>query len=102
MNYAIIIDGIVENIAVSNRQMEANWIQIPADLQIAIGDTWDGVMFFDPDGNPRLTPETEAAQKRIIELEEENLLKTAQIQALSDRNDFLEDCIAEMAGMVYA
>ena len=27
---------------------------------------------------------------------------TAQIQALSDRNDFLEDCVAEMAGIVYA
>lgn len=29
------------------------------------------------------------------------LLK-AQIQALSDRNEFLEDCVAEMAGIVYA
>ena len=29
-------------------------------------------------------------------------LQTAQIQALADRNEFLEDCIAEMAGMVYA
>lgn len=31
----------------------------------------------------------------------ETLMK-AQIKALSDRNDFLEDCFAEMAGVVYA
>ena len=33
--------------------------------------------------------------------EEKTLLK-AQIKALSDRNDFLEDCVAEMASIVYA
>lgn len=35
------------------------------------------------------------------ELTEENKILKAQVGALSDRNDFLEDCIAEMAGMVY-
>ena len=34
--------------------------------------------------------------------EKERTLLRAQIQALSDRNDFLEDCVAEMAGIVYA
>lgn len=34
--------------------------------------------------------------------EKEKTLLKAQIQALSDRNDFLEDCMAEMAGIVYA
>lgn len=34
--------------------------------------------------------------------EKERTLLKAQIQALSDRNDFLEDCMAEMAGIVYA
>ena len=34
--------------------------------------------------------------------EKEKTLLKAQIQALSDRNDFLEDCVAEMAGIVYA
>lgn len=32
----------------------------------------------------------------------EDNLPNAQIQALSDRNEFLEDCIAEMAGIIYA
>lgn len=34
--------------------------------------------------------------------EKERTLLKAQIQALSDRNDFIEDCVAEMAGIVYA
>lgn len=34
--------------------------------------------------------------------EKERTLLKAQIQALGDRNDFLEDCVAEMAGIVYA
>lgn len=41
------------------------------------------------------------APEPTAEEKERKLLK-AQIQALSDRNDFLEDCVAEMAGIVYA
>lgn len=41
------------------------------------------------------------APEPTVEEKERTLLK-AQIQALSDRNDFLEDCMAEMAGIVYA
>ena len=40
--------------------------------------------------------------ERILQLESEKKLLTAQVQALSDRNDFIEDCIAEMAAIVYA
>ena len=40
--------------------------------------------------------------ERILKLESEKKLLTAQVQALSDRNDFMEDCIAEMATIVYA
>lgn len=36
------------------------------------------------------------------ELEQENKLLRAQIQAAADRQDFIEDCIAEMAMQVYA
>lgn len=32
---------------------------------------------------------------------EENKLLKAQLQAQVDRSDFIEDCIAEMAGVVY-
>ena len=34
-------------------------------------------------------------------IDETELLK-AQVKALSERNDFMEDCIAEMATLVYA
>ena len=40
--------------------------------------------------------------ERILQLESEKKLLTAQVQALSDRNDFMEDCVAEMATIVYA
>lgn len=40
--------------------------------------------------------------ERFLQLESEKKLLTAQVQALSDRNDFMEDCIAEMATIVYA
>lgn len=49
----------------------------------------------DADYAARPAPESTADEK------EKTLLK-AQIQALSDRNDFLEDCVAEMASVVYA
>lgn len=35
-------------------------------------------------------------------LRKENTLLKAQVQVLSDRSDFLEDCIAEMAMIVYS
>ena len=41
-------------------------------------------------------------EDRIAQLETEKKLLTAQVQALSDRNEFMEDCIAEMAAPVYA
>lgn len=39
---------------------------------------------------------------KVQALENENFMLKAQIQAMSDRNDFIEDCIAEMAMAVYA
>lgn len=40
--------------------------------------------------------------ERITSLEEENKLLKAQVQAQSDQLDFYEECIAEMAEVVYA
>lgn len=37
----------------------------------------------------------------IATLQQENKLLKAQLQAQTDRSDFIEDCIAEMAGVVY-
>ena len=40
--------------------------------------------------------------ERIEDLELENDLLKQQIKAASDQNEFLEDCITEMAEIVYA
>ena len=47
-----------------------------------------------PEPIPSIHEEVEA-------LKNENFMLKAQIQAMSDRNDFIEDCIAEMAMQVY-
>ena len=35
-------------------------------------------------------------------IQQENKLLKAQLQAQTERSDFIEDCIAEMAGVVYS
>lgn len=40
-------------------------------------------------------------ESKTIDLVQENKLLKAQLQAQTDRSDFIEDCIAEMAGVVY-
>lgn len=45
---------------------------------------------------PPIVPPTNA------ELEAENKMLRAQLQVATDRQDFIEDCIAEMAMVVYA
>ena len=37
----------------------------------------------------------------IQDLQQENKLLKAQLQAQTERSDFIEDCIAEMAGVIY-
>ena len=37
----------------------------------------------------------------ISTLQQENKLLKAQLQAQTERSDFIEDCIAEMAGVIY-
>ena len=54
----------------------------------------------DINGNHVYMP-TPAMERETQKDEEMDLLKQ-QLQAASDQNDFLEDCIAEMAGIVYA
>lgn len=48
-------------------------------------------------------PEVEQEKPVTLEdLQAENKLLRAQVQAQTERSDFIEDCIAEMAGVVYA
>jgi hypothetical protein len=51
---------------------------------------------------PELEPESEEPVDPIVELQEENQRLNAKIKALTESNAFLEDCIVEMAEVVYA
>lgn len=53
----------------------------------------------EPEPEPEPEPTTD---ERINNLETENAMLKAQITAQSDQMDFYEDCIAEMASIVYA
>lgn len=54
----------------------------------------------DMNGNHVYMP-TPAMERETQKDEEINLLKQ-QLKAASDQNEFLEDCVAEMAQIVYA
>lgn len=65
-----------------------------------------------PDGNPKWRERTQEEMdadyvlptnppKTNEELQKENEFLKAQVQALSDRGEFIEDCIAEMAMVIY-
>lgn len=45
---------------------------------------------------------TPTPEERIAELEAENKTLTAQVDALSFQLDFQEECLVEMAGIIYA
>ena len=51
---------------------------------------------------PEPTPQPPTTEERVAALESENTMLKAQVSAQSDQMDFYEDCIAEMATVVYA
>ena len=101
MNYALIENGVVTNLIWLYSGNEADFPSAApcGELPVAIGDTYDGQDFY-RDGKLLVSPLT-AAQQEVQTMQEELPMLKAQIQALSDRNDFVEDCIAEMAAVVY-
>ena len=101
MRYAVIEDGVVTNIIVlypSNAKDFPGAVPC-GDVPVGIGDTWDGQDFY-RDGEKVVSPLT-AAWQEVQTMQEGLPMLKAQIQAISDRNDFIEDCIAEMATVVY-
>lgn len=102
MTYAIVENGIVINIAESTKPIEPNWYAVPIGASVGIGDTCNGQMFFDPEGNIRYTPEQEQANKLISEQAAEiESLKVALADA-QENNDMLTSCILEMSEIIYA
>ena len=66
---------------------------------VAIGDDWNDGVFSREGGalEPVLT-----AEQQIAELEDKLAAANAKNAALAESQQFLEDCIAEMAEVVYA
>ena len=101
MNYALIENGVVTNIIwLYSANAEDFPSAVPCgDVPVAIGDTYDGQDFY-REGEKVVSTLT-AAQQEVETMQADLPMLKAQIQAISDRNDFIEDCIAEMAAVVY-
>lgn len=69
---------------------------------------WNGTEWIDTDPLPPQPPvepqpnEMEILSSEVEKLKAENKLLNAQVEALSATTDFQEDCLAEMAMLVYA
>lgn len=62
----------------------------------------DGKYVDDPIPEPEPEKPVPTDEERIAQLEEENKTLTAQVDALSFQLDFQEECLVEMANIVYA
>ena len=56
----------------------------------------------EPEPDPEPTPSSPTTEDRVAALESENKTLKAQVSAQSEQMDFYEECIAEMASVVYA
>ena len=102
MSYAMVENGIVTNVIWLYSVNAADFPSaVPCrDIPVAIGDTYDGENFYR--GGEKVVSPLTAARQEVQTMQEELPVLKAQIQAISDRNDFIEDCMAEMAAVVYA
>ena len=90
MNYRIFENGKEINIIVS----DASFV---ADYCSKNGYTYEEAPLPVPEPDPQPTTE-----ERVAALEAENKLLKEQVSAQADQAEFYEDCIAEMATVVYA
>ena len=74
---------------------KAGYVEVEVDGRRTYRNVNTGVLIEDEIDAP--TPE-----ERIAALEEENHLLSQQVTALTDQNDFQEELIVELAGVVYA
>lgn len=102
MNYAIVEDGVVTNIIVlyPNNAKDFSSAVRCGDIPVATGDTYDGTHFYR--NGEQVVSALTVMRQEVQTMENELPTLKAQIQAISDRSDFVEDCIAEMAMVVYA
>lgn len=70
-----------------------------ANEVIAKAEAYNGEYTIEDDGEPEPEP---TVDERVKKLETENKLLREQVSAQADQAEFYEDCIAEMASVVYA
>lgn len=103
-------NGLVETVALPAEAEQSSFtglLLVEAPEDIIFGDhyeastaTWirDSFLRDEPaPPDPEPTPE-----ERLAALERENKTLTAQLEAMIQSNQMLEDCLVEMAGVVYA
>lgn len=90
----------------ASKMIECSEETYESNLAIAQAEAYNGEYTVEDIEDPEHVPTTD---ERVASLEEENALlkaqvdmQSAQINAQSEQMDFYEDCIAEMASVVYA
>ena len=90
MDYCIVEDGVIVNMIVAEADFAAEIGALPGYDGAFIGAAYS------PPPSPPTTDE------RLEKLEAENKLLKEQVSAQADQAEFYENCIAEMAEIVYA
>lgn len=93
MEYCIVEDGVIVNMIVAEADFAEEIGALPSYDGAAIGGAYTP---------PPPEPEPPTTDERLEKLESENKLLREQVSAQADQAEFYEDCIAEMAAIVYA
>lgn len=93
MEYCIVEDGVIVNIIVAEADFAGEIGALPGYDGAAIGGAYTP---------PAPEPEPPTTDERLEKLEAENKLLREQVSAQADQAEFYEECIAEMAAIVYA
>lgn len=93
MEYCIVEDGVIVNMIVAEANFAGEIGALPGYDGAAIGGAYTP---------PAPEPEPPTTDERLEKLEAENKLLREQVSAQADQAEFYEECIAEMAAIVYA
>ena len=96
MRYKILKNGVEINVIVAEESFVSNYCS-------KNGYAYEEAPLPVPEPEPAPEPEpSHTTEDRLAALESENKTLKAQVSAQSEQMDFYEECIAEMATVVYA
>ena len=93
MEYCIVEDGVIVNMIVAEADFAEEIGALPGYGGAAIGGAYTP---------PAPEPEPPTTDERLEKRESVNKLLREQVSAQADQAEFYEECIAEMAAIVYA